>query len=167
MTSTPYDSEALDRLVAPWAAKIAKSSGTTVEAIVANAENVRAAVQELEPHGRKARQLLAARAGLSRPMMSKLETIGHRAQLLRGGMSETARSLQEFSYAIALGDAGEKLMDLEEPEAHDPASRGCFAGLVGLSSEALAQEDAGSQRQPLPPRKRPGRRARGRACVCH
>jgi hypothetical protein len=71
MTSTPCESEALDHLVAPWAAKIAKSSGTTVEAIVANAETVRAALRELEPHGRKARQLLAERSGLSRCRSSK------------------------------------------------------------------------------------------------
>jgi hypothetical protein len=83
MTGTPCESEALDHLVAPRAAKIAKSSGTTVEAIVANAENVRAALQELKPHGRKARQLLAARSGLSRPMMSKLEAIGRQATQLR------------------------------------------------------------------------------------
>lgn len=83
MSSTPCDSEALDRLVAPWAERIAKSSGTTVEAIVTNTENVRAALQELKPYGQKARQLLALRSGLSRSMLSKLETIGRHAELLR------------------------------------------------------------------------------------
>lgn len=73
MSSTPGESEALGRLVEPWAVKIAKSSGVTVEAIVTNAENVRTALQELKPHGRKARQLLAERSGLSRTMLSKLE----------------------------------------------------------------------------------------------
>jgi len=83
MTSTPCESGALDRLVAQWAAKIATSSGTTVEAIVTHAQNVCAALQELEPHGQKARQLLATRSGLSRSMMSKLETIGRHADPLR------------------------------------------------------------------------------------
>jgi|GEM_PF-1530764 len=81
-SSTSYESEALDRLIAPWAEKIAGSSGTTVEAILTISENVRDALHELKAYGRKVRQLLAQRSGLSRPMMSKLETIGRHAELL-------------------------------------------------------------------------------------
>ena len=40
-------------------------------------------LSELAPHGRRTRQMLALRSGLSRPMMSKLETIGRRAELMR------------------------------------------------------------------------------------
>lgn len=83
MTSTPCEREALDLLVEHWATKIAISSGATVEAIVTHAENVYAALHELKPHGQKARQLLATRSGLSRPMISKLETIGRHADPLR------------------------------------------------------------------------------------
>lgn len=46
MTSTPCQGEALGHLVAPWAEKIARSSGTTVEAILTHAGNVRAALHE-------------------------------------------------------------------------------------------------------------------------
>jgi hypothetical protein len=100
MSSTACESEALDRLIAPLAAKIARSSGTTVEAIVTNAQNVHAALTELEPHGRKARQLLALRSGLSRAMMSKLETIGRHAQLLRH-MARTLPPSVSSLYALA------------------------------------------------------------------
>ncbi|MGE3871470.1 MAG: hypothetical protein AB7F74_00800 [Parvibaculaceae bacterium] len=100
MSSTPGESEALDRLVASWAAKIAGSSGTTVEAIVTLAENVRDALQELDPHGRAARRLLAQHAGLSRPMLSKLETIGRRAEPLRRRAAALPPSLSSL-YALA------------------------------------------------------------------
>jgi hypothetical protein len=138
MTSTPCQSEALDRLVAPWAAKIAKSCGTTVEAIVANAENVRAALQELKPHGRKARQLLAARSGLSRPMMSKLETIGRHATLPRrkadflppsvGALYVLARkSWPEFKRAVMMDLRGKSRAGIKalfaEPPAPKPSHR--------------------------------------------
>lgn len=76
MRSTPCESEALDRLIARWAARIARSFGTIVEAIVTIAENVRDALHELKAYGRKARQLLAQHSGLWRPMMPKLESIG-------------------------------------------------------------------------------------------
>lgn len=100
MASTPCESEALDRLLEHWAAKIAKSSGTTIETIVTNAENVRAALRELSPYGRNARQLLALRSGLSRPMMSKLETIGRHAQLLRHKAGTLPPSVSSL-YALA------------------------------------------------------------------
>jgi hypothetical protein len=100
MTRAPCDSEALDLLVEQWVAKIAITSGTTVEAIVTLAENVRAALQELEPYGQKARQLLAARSALSRPMISKLETIGRHAQLLRRRASFLPPSVSSL-YALA------------------------------------------------------------------
>jgi hypothetical protein len=83
MSITPRENEALDRQIELWGAKIARSSGTTVEAIVTHAENVCDALRELRPLGRKARQLLAEHSGLSRPMISKLEAIGAHAGLLR------------------------------------------------------------------------------------
>jgi hypothetical protein len=55
------------------------SSGTILEAILTQAENVRAALQKLEPHGRNARQLLTLHSGHA------VETRNHgrHAQLLR------------------------------------------------------------------------------------
>jgi hypothetical protein len=100
MSNIPCDSEVLERLVRSWAAKIASSSGTTVEAIVTISENVRGALRELQPYGRKARQLLARYSGLSRPMMSKFETIGRRAEPLRRVAATLPPSLSSL-YALA------------------------------------------------------------------
>jgi hypothetical protein len=70
MTSTPCQSAALGRIIAPWAATIAEFFGIIVEIILANAENVRTTLHELGACCRKARRLLALR--LSCPMMAKL-----------------------------------------------------------------------------------------------
>jgi hypothetical protein len=77
------DAEALDCLIEQWAARIKRSSSTTVEGILMQAENVLEALRELRPHGPRARQLLQARARLSQPMVSKLEAIGRHAALMR------------------------------------------------------------------------------------
>jgi hypothetical protein len=75
--------EAIDRLIEQWAARIRRSSGTTVEAILMQAENVLGAISALRPHGPKARRLLQMRARLSQPMLSKLEAIGRHSGLMR------------------------------------------------------------------------------------
>jgi hypothetical protein len=83
MSDLPCTTEPLDQTVQRWARKLRASSGWTVETILATAENLLAALQELEPHGPKARDMLAAEARLSRPTMSRLETIGRHAGMLR------------------------------------------------------------------------------------
>ncbi|MGE0007639.1 MAG: hypothetical protein AB7S92_18910 [Parvibaculaceae bacterium] len=98
--SNACESAALDRLVEPWAAKIARSSGTTVEAIVSHAENVRDALRELAFYGARARHLLALRSGLSRSAMSKLETIGRYAEPLRR-RADTLPASTASLYALA------------------------------------------------------------------
>jgi hypothetical protein len=83
MNDLPRETEPLDQAVQRWARKLRATSGWTVETILATAENLLAALQELEPHGQKARAMLAAEARLSRPMMSRLEGIGRHAGMLR------------------------------------------------------------------------------------
>jgi hypothetical protein len=77
------EAEPLQEAVQRWARQIRASSGRTIETILATAENLLAALKELEPHGTKARQVLALEARLSLPMMAKLEAIGRHAPVLR------------------------------------------------------------------------------------
>jgi len=74
---------ALYDAVQRWARQIRATSGWTVETILATGEKLLAARQDLEPHGPKARAMLAAETRLSRPAMSRLEAIGRHAEMLR------------------------------------------------------------------------------------
>ena len=74
---------ALYDAVQRWARQIRATSGWTVETILATGEKLLAARQDLEPHGPKARAMLAAETRLSRPAMSRLEAIGRHAAMLR------------------------------------------------------------------------------------
>ncbi|WP_119272419.1 hypothetical protein [Taklimakanibacter deserti] len=71
MTSTPCQSAALDRSIAPWA-KIAACFAIIVETIVTIAGSIRNSLHELDGCCRKTGRLLALCPGLSRPMMPKL-----------------------------------------------------------------------------------------------
>ena len=82
MISTPCQSVALGRIIAPWAAKIAEFFGTIVKIILTIVENLRNSLHELGACCWKAgRRLMALRPGLSRPMMPKLKTMGRYARL--------------------------------------------------------------------------------------
>ena len=83
MSDLPRETEPLEQTVSRWARKLRASSGWTVETVLATSENLLIALKELSPHGAQARVLLAREARLSRAMMSKLESIGHHAGLLR------------------------------------------------------------------------------------
>lgn len=84
MTSTLCQSAALERIFAPWTAKIAVFLHTIVKTILTIAEIVRTTLREFGTCCRKAGQrLLALRPGLSWPMMPKLKTMGRHARLLR------------------------------------------------------------------------------------
>ena len=74
---------ALYDAVQRWARQIRATSGWTVETILATGEKLLAARHDLEPHGPKARAMLAAETRLSRPAMSRLEAIGRHAEMLR------------------------------------------------------------------------------------
>lgn len=66
-----------------WARQIRGTSAWTVETILSTGEKLLAARQDLEPHGPKARAMLAAETRISRPAMSRLEAIGRHAAMLR------------------------------------------------------------------------------------
>ncbi|WP_162914298.1 hypothetical protein [Taklimakanibacter lacteus] len=83
MHDSARPTEMRDQLVEQWSARIARSSGTTVEGILMQGENVLNALRDLRPYGPQARRMLELRARLSRPTMSKLEAIGRHAGLLR------------------------------------------------------------------------------------
>lgn len=83
MSDLSRETEPLEQMVARWARKLRASSGWTVETVLATAESLLIALEELSPHGAEARLLLAREARLSRAMMSRLEAIGRHAGLLR------------------------------------------------------------------------------------
>jgi hypothetical protein len=83
MSQIMGEAEPLHQAVQRWARQIRASSGRTVETILATAENLLGALKELEPHGTKARQMLALEARLTLPLMAKLEAIGRHAPMLR------------------------------------------------------------------------------------
>jgi hypothetical protein len=93
MTSTLCQSPALDRIIAPWAAKLSVLFAIILETIVAIAGNVRNTLRELGTSCRKAgRRLPALCSGLSRPMTPKPKIMGRHAALLRHGQGFLAPS---------------------------------------------------------------------------
>jgi len=73
MTSTLYQSAALDRITAPWAGKIAAFFAAVVETILMIAGNFCGTLQDLDAGCRNTGWwLLTPRSRVSRPMMSKL-----------------------------------------------------------------------------------------------
>ena len=112
MSSTLRESETLDRLVGAWAQLIARSSGSTVRAIVTHAEYVRKALDSLSRHGRKARQLLARLTGLPRSMMSEPRTE-------HAGQAEQAEPAQS-----PMGEAGHGAGNIQ----HNPSDQADAGG---------------------------------------
>jgi hypothetical protein len=101
MNSDASNTEALDRLIERWAARIGQSSGRTVEGILLQAENVLSALRELRPYGPQARHMLQTRSRLSQPTLSKLEAIGRHAELMRLRASKLPPSVSSL-YALTL-----------------------------------------------------------------
>jgi hypothetical protein len=169
MTSTPCQSVALSRIIAPWAAKFAGFFGTIVKIILTIVENVRNTLHELGACCRKAgRRLMVLRPGLSRPMLPKLKTMGRHARLPslqppnpragswsslgppgfdhaagrvlladtrqgRRGSPTTAGSIS--TSPCPRPDAGEKLVDFEEREAHPTGSEQLLCPHVKAKAE--------------------------------
>ena len=92
MTSTLCQSAALDRIIAPWTARIAELFSAIVETILAIAEIV---------------PLLAPRPGLSRPMTPKLATVHRYDRRLRHkACFLLPPSLHACPQALAASEAG-------------------------------------------------------------
>jgi hypothetical protein len=156
MNDTGNDAEALDGLIERWAAKIKRSSSTTVEGILMQAENVLEALRELRPHGPKARQLLQARARLSQPMISKLEAVGRHAALMRLRASRlppsisslyvlTRKPWRQFLKAIEIDLRGMSRVELQQLFV-PPAQPRRMSRLMAIS---IPHDLSGTARQEL------------------
>ena len=122
MTSTPCHSAALDRIIAPWAAKIAEFFAAIVEIILTIAKNVRTTLHELctlsamSLFRTPSRRLMAIQVPPERNDAA-------RCVLLADIGAASARFADnrriDLDVSLSAPRCRERLIDFEEPEAHD------------------------------------------------
>jgi len=133
MTSTPCQSAALDRTIAPWAVKIAAFFAIIVETIVMIAENISSSLHELGALLPEDRRLLAPCPGLSRPMMPKLGFLPLSVSVLH---ALARRRSPEFERSVTMNLRGEsEAQDRSQDEGPAEADGGKAHG----SRKALRQ----------------------------
>src|SRR5438876_4379269 len=125
MTSTPCHSAALERVIVPWAAKIAEFFAAIVETILAMAKNVRTTLHEpctvsaMSLFRTASRRLMAIRVPPERNDAARCVLLAD-----IGAVSARFVDTRRIDLDVSLWAprCRERLIDFDEPEAHERGS---------------------------------------------